>query len=120
MLARGPEIQPENLLLPGSSGLQAPSAMAQAAGIQAPGPASAWSEDRSAGLAPLASLPASAGTDMVPLAEMERRHILGVLKSVAGNQKRAVACLGISKSTLWRKLKEYGVDSTTIGVGSDG
>ena len=117
MLARGPEIRPENLLLPGSSGLDASSALARAAGTVVT--VSSWSEDQSGDAAPGASLPGPDETDMVPLAEMERRHILGVLKSVGGNQKRAVACLGISKSTLWRKLKEYGVDSASIGVGSD-
>ena len=43
-------------------------------------------------------------------------HIAGdaVLKAVGGNQKKAAQVLGVSKSTLWRKLKEYGVDGARV------
>jgi DNA-binding NtrC family response regulator/predicted hydrocarbon binding protein len=40
------------------------------------------------------------------LAEMEKSHINAVLESVQGNKSRAARILGISPSTLWRKLKE--------------
>lgn len=46
----------------------------------------------------------------ISLAELERRHILAVLESVEGNQKRASQILGINPSTLWRKLKGFGVE----------
>lgn len=39
------------------------------------------------------------------LAEMEHAYIQAVLKSLNGNQTRAARVLGISPSTLWRKLK---------------
>ncbi|HKL78778.1 MAG TPA: helix-turn-helix domain-containing protein [Gammaproteobacteria bacterium] len=41
------------------------------------------------------------------LEEVERRHILQVLDRVAGHRERAAEILGINKTTLWRKLKQY-------------
>ena len=46
---------------------------------------------------------------MVPLAEIERRYILSVLQQFGGNQVRAAAALGIDRSKLYRRLKQYGV-----------
>jgi DNA-binding NtrC family response regulator len=45
----------------------------------------------------------------VPLAEIERRYILTVLEQFGGNQVRAAAALGIDRSKLYRRLKQYGV-----------
>lgn len=45
----------------------------------------------------------------VPLAEIEKRYILSVLQQFGGNQVRAAAALGIDRSKLYRRLKEYGV-----------
>jgi transcriptional regulator with GAF, ATPase, and Fis domain/pSer/pThr/pTyr-binding forkhead associated (FHA) protein len=50
---------------------------------------------------------ARAGYEPVPLAEVERRHILATLKSTGGNKSRAAAILGIERSTLDRKLRRY-------------
>ncbi|HEY6120160.1 MAG TPA: sigma-54 dependent transcriptional regulator [Pyrinomonadaceae bacterium] len=47
--------------------------------------------------------------DSVPLAEIEKRYILSVLQQFGGNQVRAAAALGIDRSKLYRRLKEYGV-----------
>lgn len=47
--------------------------------------------------------------DTVPLAEIEKRYILTVLKQFGGNQVRAAAALGIDRSKLYRRLKQYGV-----------
>lgn len=41
------------------------------------------------------------------LAEVERELILCVLKKEGGNQRRAAASLGISESTLYRRLRAY-------------
>ncbi|MBI2457200.1 MAG: sigma-54-dependent Fis family transcriptional regulator, partial [candidate division NC10 bacterium] len=41
--------------------------------------------------------------------EMERAHILGTLEELGWNQARAAEILGIGRNTLWRKLKEYGI-----------
>jgi DNA-binding NtrC family response regulator len=48
-------------------------------------------------------------TDSVPLAEIEKRYILSVLKQFGGNQVKAAAALGIDRSKLYRRLKQYGV-----------
>jgi DNA-binding NtrC family response regulator len=43
------------------------------------------------------------------LAEVERIHIVRVLKKQGGNKKRSAEVLGITRSTLYLKLKEYGI-----------
>ena len=45
--------------------------------------------------------------DLVPLAEVERRHIEQVLAACQGNRARAAHILGIGERTLYRKLKAY-------------
>ncbi|MCX6911357.1 MAG: sigma 54-interacting transcriptional regulator [Verrucomicrobia bacterium] len=45
-------------------------------------------------------------TNLKTLAEMEQAHIQAVLQAVAGNQTHAAKILGISTTTLWRKLKQ--------------
>jgi len=47
------------------------------------------------------------GEDL-PLAEMEKRYILEVLRRHGGDRSRTAAILGIGRNTLWRKLKSYG------------
>jgi len=44
------------------------------------------------------------------LAELEKRYIVEVLNSLSWNKKQAVEWLGISRSTLFNKLKQYGLD----------
>lgn len=84
MLARGTELRPEHLFLSAD-------------------------DDRGSSAGPGQGV-----GDTISLAELEKLHILAVLKAVAGNQKKAAAILEISKSTLWRKLKEYGIDATRL------
>jgi DNA-binding NtrC family response regulator len=50
----------------------------------------------------------SANGDDVSLAELERRHIEGVLSRTNWHQGRAATVLGISSKTLYRKIREYG------------
>lgn len=45
--------------------------------------------------------------ELVPLAEMERRAILHALRQTDGDKLAAARLLGIGKTTLYRKLKEY-------------
>ncbi|MGB9691090.1 MAG: sigma 54-interacting transcriptional regulator [Candidatus Sumerlaeaceae bacterium] len=47
------------------------------------------------------------------LAEVVREHILRVLDAVQGNRVKAAAILGISRTTLYEKLKEYGIEGKT-------
>jgi DNA-binding NtrC family response regulator len=44
------------------------------------------------------------------LAEAERTHIIQILERYGWNHSRAAEALGIGRTTLWRKLKEYGVE----------
>ncbi len=47
--------------------------------------------------------------DLLPLAEVERRYILHVLKVVGGNRSIAARTLGCDRKTLYRKLRSYGL-----------
>ena len=42
---------------------------------------------------------------------LERQHILRTLERVGWNRKRAAELLQISTTTLWRRLKEFGVEA---------
>ena len=44
------------------------------------------------------------------LDEMEREHIARVLDAVEGRRDQAAAILGITRSTLWRKIKKFGLE----------
>jgi DNA-binding NtrC family response regulator len=45
-----------------------------------------------------------------PLREMEKTHILNVLKETGGDRAMAAEILGIDKTTLWRKIRRYGIE----------
>ena len=81
ILARNEEIQPSDL----------PSAVTKAS------PASAATPEQS-----------GASYDVeLPLADVERQHILRVLESNEGNKVRTAKSLGINVKTLYNKLKSY-------------
>ncbi|MBE2252823.1 MAG: sigma-54-dependent Fis family transcriptional regulator [Myxococcus sp.] len=46
---------------------------------------------------------------MESLAQVERRHITEVLRACGGKSTDAARVLGIGRTTLWRKMKEYGL-----------
>jgi len=52
---------------------------------------------------------AASGPESLPT--MERRHIIETLEHVGWNRKRAAEILQISTTTLWRRLKEFGIDT---------
>ncbi|MBC8145557.1 MAG: sigma-54-dependent Fis family transcriptional regulator [bacterium] len=52
----------------------------------------------------------TSGVEELTLAEMERRYILDILERYDGQKSVVADKLGISTTTLWRKLKEYGVN----------
>ena len=56
----------------------------------------------------LGSSPALPG--QATLADAERLHILQTLERFGRNHSGAAEALGIGRTTLWRKLKEYGID----------
>jgi DNA-binding NtrC family response regulator len=45
--------------------------------------------------------------ERVTLSEIEKRAILAAIKRAGGNRLRAAEALGIGKTTVYRKLKEY-------------
>ncbi|HEY0264055.1 MAG TPA: sigma-54 dependent transcriptional regulator [Granulicella sp.] len=59
------------------------------------------------GLAPQASLAGDGG--IVSIAEMEKHAILTTIRQLKGDKLMAAKLLGIGKTTLYRKLKEYGI-----------
>ena len=52
---------------------------------------------------------APAPASYLPLAEMEKRHILNVLDSCGGNKTKAADVLGLNRTTLYNKLQEFGI-----------
>ncbi len=47
-------------------------------------------------------------------AEAEKEHIMKILKSTNRNRTKAAEILGISRKTLWEKLKAFGIDLSEI------
>ena len=63
---------------------------------------------------------AAAVPESVPLQSLEtleRTHILRTLEHVGWNRKRAAQILKISTTTLWRRLKEFGIDQHGAPLG---
>ncbi len=52
----------------------------------------------------------SPAEDMLSLDELERIHILRVLDACSGQKTKASAILGINRTTLWKKLRQYGLE----------
>jgi two-component system response regulator HydG len=61
--------------------------------------------------AALAGEPATEGgqPQLTTLADLERQAILGAIRALNGDKLQAAKLLGIGKTTLYRKLKEYGI-----------
>ena len=73
---------------------------------------------RQVGAITLDDLPAELIEDVVSplgqLEQVERRAIVHVLRTADGNKKLAAADLGISRSTLYRKMRSFGLDLDRI------
>jgi two-component system response regulator HydG len=54
--------------------------------------------------------PAS-GAVLRTLAEVEREHVLRVIEACGGHQADAARVLGIGRTTLWRKLRAFGIET---------
>ena len=52
-------------------------------------------------------------THELRLEDLERRAIFRALRESSGDKLAAARLLGIGKTTLYRKLKQYGADSTS-------
>src|SRR5271165_4892551 len=53
---------------------------------------------------------APAREELLPLEELERRAILSTLRQTAGDKQATAKLLGIGKTTLYRKLKQYQIE----------
>jgi transcriptional regulator with PAS, ATPase and Fis domain len=99
------------LALPGA-GQRVPAPLYDAA-LEVPG--GAWVQP--VALAPAGAHPAlrapslDLGDGYLTLVEMEKQLIEATLRRLKGNQSVAAKKLGISRSTLWRKMKEYGLEA---------
>jgi transcriptional regulator with PAS, ATPase and Fis domain len=62
------------------------------------------------GAKPRLALPYAKSDGVKPLAEVEADYIRYAMDRLDNNQSLVARKLGISRSTLWRKLKEYGMD----------
>lgn len=52
------------------------------------------------------------GEESVDWSRVERRMIMDALVKVNGRRSRAAQLLGWGRSTLWRKMKQYGIASS--------
>jgi transcriptional regulator of acetoin/glycerol metabolism len=66
-----------------------------------------------AGQSPASSPFSDHGCPVLPLADVEKREILRAIEYTKGDRTVAAALLGIGRTTLYRKLKEYGFDDGT-------
>jgi DNA-binding NtrC family response regulator len=55
-------------------------------------------------------LPTFTGDHVPSLDELERAHILRVLELCDGQKTKAAALLRINRTTLWKKLRQYGIE----------
>jgi transcriptional regulator of acetoin/glycerol metabolism len=65
-------------------------------------------EERQADAA-LTGSPGMGSGGIVSIAEMEKHAILVTIRQLKGDKLMAAKLLGIGKTTLYRKLKEYGI-----------
>jgi len=54
---------------------------------------------------------------VTPIAEMEKQAILRTIRKLKGDKLTAARLLGIGKTTLYRKLKEYGIEDEVEKLG---
>jgi DNA-binding NtrC family response regulator len=60
---------------------------------------------------PITSFATFSGDNVPTLDELERAHILKVLEICEGQKTKAAQMLGINRTTLWKKLRQYGLDA---------
>jgi DNA-binding NtrC family response regulator len=67
-------------------------------------------------VSPMVAGTVSLGGDhpVLPLAEVERIAILRAIQYTRGDRTAAATMLGIGRTTLYRKLKEYGVQDAGV------
>jgi len=60
--------------------------------------------------------PSAALERIVPLADIEKNAILSAIQETGGDKLLAAKLLGIGKTTLYRKIKEWGVSKTSAAA----
>jgi two-component system response regulator HydG len=65
--------------------------------------------------APALGAPGASRGPVLPLAQLEKEAILETLRKLDGDKLLAARLLGIGKTTLYRKLKEYGISAPDAG-----
>lgn len=58
---------------------------------------------------PAETVSTESSSELQTLAELEKQAILGAIRALKGDKLQAAKNLGIGKTTLYRKLKEYGI-----------
>ncbi len=46
----------------------------------------------------------------LPVSDADRERLLQALRETGGNQTRAARKLGVSRVTVWKKIRKYGID----------
>ena len=46
--------------------------------------------------------------------EIEKRELLEVLRRTGGNQSKAAKILGVSRVTVWNRMKRHGIDAKRL------
>ncbi len=107
VLGSGPWIDVSDLALPAPIAAGPTAAEQTATVATAAGRSDAADTLDSPPLVPAGPPLAAPAGPLLSLEELERQHLLAVLKSTHGNKSKAAAILGIERSTLDRKLKRY-------------
>jgi two-component system response regulator HydG len=76
--------------------------------IQAQAPAVPFPDAKESETVPVPEAPPPVSASL-QLADIERDHILRILTQCKGNKKQAAESLGIDRSTLYAKLRAYGI-----------
>jgi DNA-binding NtrC family response regulator len=72
-------------------------------------------QQEQAALQPVATSPRStADGGVLTIAALEKSAILNTIRQLKGDKLMAARLLGIGKTTLYRKLKEYGIDDAAV------
>jgi len=58
-------------------------------------------------------------TDVMPIAELERRYVVRALALMSGNRTRTATALGLDRRTLQRKLERWGLASESDANGRE-
>jgi transcriptional regulator of acetoin/glycerol metabolism len=68
------------------------------------------------GIVRVTDLALTGADDELELAEVERRHIAAVLDAKGWHQGKAAESLGISPKTLYRKIREFGLQRPSVSA----